>query len=61
MTKQAQIHCPSCGAKITVRQSDSTDLSDEQASKIFAAADEMFKAMDAGFKKIFHPSLWKRP
>lgn len=57
--KQAHIKCPHCGGQITVRQSDSKDIAPENLEKIWAAADEMFKAMDAGFRKVFNPSLWK--
>jgi DNA-directed RNA polymerase subunit RPC12/RpoP len=56
--KQAQIKCPCCGVKILVRQRDAAAII--AARKIFKAADEMFTAMDAGFKKVFDPSLWRK-
>lgn len=56
-TKEAKIKCPHCGGRITVRQSD--DLKPENVAKIWEAADEMFKAMDAGFRKVFDPKLWR--
>jgi hypothetical protein len=55
--KQASIKCPHCGGHIVVRQ---TDPPEENVEKIWAAADEAFKAMDAAFHKIFHPSLWRK-
>jgi uncharacterized Zn finger protein (UPF0148 family) len=57
--KQARIECPHCGGKITIRKIDSADVAPENQAKIWAAADEMFRAIDAGFNKIFHPSLWR--
>lgn len=57
--KIAHIKCPHCGEEITVRQVDGYEVSQENERKIWAAADEMFKAMDTGFRKIFHPSLWR--
>jgi uncharacterized Zn finger protein (UPF0148 family) len=58
--RQAKISCPHCGGSITVREKDAKDFDPENVEKIWAAADEMFKAMDAGFRKVFHPSLWRR-
>lgn len=57
MTRQAKIVCPHCGKPITVN--DRPPISKENAEKIFAAADAMFKDMQAQFKKIFDPKLWR--
>lgn len=57
--KQAKIKCPCCGTQITVRAKDISEVDPATTAKIWAAADEMFAAMDRGFKKMFHPSLWK--
>lgn len=57
--KIAEIKCPHCGEKIRVRQVDEHTVSPENERKIWDAADEMFKAMDAGFRKIFNPALWR--
>lgn len=57
--KQAEINCPHCGTKITIRQKTTSDINPADQVKIFVAADEMFKAMTRGFAKLFHPSLWK--
>ena len=56
--KQAKITCPHCGGPITVR--DNEGIEPAQAAKIWQAADEMFKAMDAHFRKVFDPKLWRR-
>lgn len=58
--KQAKIECPHCGGRITIRQVASEDISPTNQAKIWEAADEMFRAVDAGFNKIFHASLWRR-
>lgn len=60
--KQAQIKCPHCGTQITVRQTADGvggGISTDNQSKIFAAADRMFKAMDKHFNEIFDPKLWR--
>lgn len=48
--KEAKIVCPHCKKTIRVREKE---LSNEIAEGIWAAADEMFKAADKVFKKIF--------
>lgn len=53
----AKVSCPHCGKEVIVRDKG-TKVSDENARKIFSAADEMFAAMDRGFKKIFDRKLW---
>ena len=57
--KQARIKCPHCGSQFIVRQSETGDMPPERLGKLWAATDEAFKAMDAAFAKIFHPSLWR--
>ena len=52
MTKEAHIKCPHCGGGFIVRQVDG-DLSSEQRRKIWAAADEAFKAIDTAMDKAF--------
>lgn len=58
MVKQAKIKCPHCGGAIIVRQSGG-NIPPDKAEKIWAAADEAFKMMDAAMHKVFHPKLWR--
>jgi len=56
MTMQAKVKCPHCDKEFTVRQvTRGPDL-----TKLWAAVDDMFKAIDDGFKKAFDHDYWKR-
>lgn len=57
--KEAKIKCPCCGASITVRQKDGSEIPVDIFSEAKESADEMFKAVDQGFKKVFDPKNWK--
>lgn len=54
-TKQAKIKCPHCGEPITIRQLDKVAAAEFEAAvkPIWDAADNVWKAMDDAFKKIF--------
>lgn len=57
--KQAQIKCPHCGSEFIVRQVEIADP--EHVEKVWKAADEAFKAIDAAMDKAFRAirSVWK--
>ena len=64
MTREMNFDCPNCGGHITVRVKTESaggggSPSPEQAAKIWAAVDDMWRGVDKAFAKIFHPSLWK--
>lgn len=59
--KQASINCPHCGESIIVRDATPREkAAAEKAEKIFEEVETLFCDVRKGFKRIFHPSLWKR-
>ena len=59
--KQAKIKCPHCGSGFTVRQVEGDEIEPERIAAIWAASDEMFKAMDKLFANFFKPIFRRRP
>lgn len=59
MTREAKIKCPHCGAQITVRATDAKNIALEDAAEIRKAFEEMTRTMDAMFRKVFNPRLWR--
>ena len=57
---QAKIECPHCGGSITIRARNGDDIKPEEAAAVWKAADDMFKAIDAGFRRIFDQPFWRR-
>ncbi len=57
--RRASIKCPHCDQDIIVQDSDGSKVDREKGEKIFEEVEVLFSDVRKGFKRIFHPDLWK--